>query len=329
MTRVVLGVLLAAALCGCGRGGAGALKQEYKMQVTVGPANHWGLGAAKFAELAKAKTNGKINIKPYYGSQLLKGAQLSSAQMVSSGAIDCALESTINLCPAFPELNVFSLPFFVDGHAQLDKLEAGATGRLLFTLLERKGLQPLAWGENGFRQLTNSKRPVKTPDDLKGLKIRVVGSPIFVDIYRALGADPINMNWGDAVVAFQQGAVDGQENPMGILISTQISKYHKYLTLWNYLADPLVLCWNKAEWDAFPGDIKQALTVAAVEACAYEKALARANLDGSVLKKEGMEMTIPDAPALAAFKKATAPVIDAWSAKIGPEVMAAAKADMR
>lgn len=190
---------------------AGEFKKEYKLQVTVGPSYYWGMGASKFSELVAEKTGGRINIKPYFGSTLLKGAQLKSAQMVAKGVIDCAYESTINISPVIPQANVFHLPFFVNTFENLDKIKAGRAGEAVFAAMERVGLKPLSWAENGFRQITNSKRAILEPKDLKGLRIRVVGNPLFMETYRALGADPVNMNWGDAQTAFQQGVVDGQE----------------------------------------------------------------------------------------------------------------------
>ncbi len=227
------------------------LKPEYRMQINVGPTTYWGMGATKFAQLVKQRTQGKVNVKPYFGSQLLKGAQLHSSQMVAMGSIDLAFESTINTAPMIPEMHVFSLPFFVNSFTNVDRLERGETGAQIFKAMEKKGLKPLAWGENGFRQITNSRHPIRNPQGLNGLKIRVVGSPIFIDIFRSMNADPINMNWGDAVTAFQQHIVDGQENPMGILLAVNINQYHRHVTMWNYVIDPLVLYWNKRQWDAF------------------------------------------------------------------------------
>lgn len=160
---------------------AGIYKKEYRMTLNVGPQFYWGMGAIKFVELVKQKTNGHINIKPYYGSALLKGAQLKSPQMVAKGVIDCAYESTINSSPVMPEMNIFFLPFFINNFENLDKIEHGETGKAIFKVMEKKGLVGLAWAENGFRQVTNSKRALKRPEDLKGLRLRVVGSPIFVD----------------------------------------------------------------------------------------------------------------------------------------------------
>lgn len=328
---------------------AETFKQEYKLTLNVGPTFYWGMGAAKFAELVKTKTNGQINVKPYYGSELLKGAQLQAAQMVAKGVIDCAIESTINIGPVIAEANVFNLPFFINTFENLDKMKAGKSGQTLFAAMEKVGLQPLGWAENGFRQLTNSKRAVNKPEDLKGLRVRVVGSPIFIDIFRQLGADPVNMNWADAVAGFQQGVVDGQENPVGVIVPLQVFQYHKYSTFWNYLVDPLIIYWNKEQWTAFPKDIQKAIKEAALEAGKFEQALCRAGLDGdksiNILKNEfkytmevpdpvkflegkGMTVTSLTPDQIKAFVEATKPIYDKWIPQIGQEIYNQAKADM-
>ncbi len=319
------------------------------MQVTVGPQTAWGQGAAKFAELAAEKTGGRIRIKPYFGSQLLKGAQLNAAQMVADGAIDLAFESTINTAPVIAELNLFSIPFFIQSHAELDRVENGEAGQLLFAAMRKKGLEPLAWGENGFRQLTNSKRPIRAPADLPGLKIRVVGSPLFIETFRQFGADPINMNWADAVTAFQQGTVDGQENPVNILVAVQIFQYQKHLTLWNYMADPLIIYWCRKDWDRFPPDIRRALSDAATEAGLFQKALSRVGLDGGVsleilknrfhtapeipdplryLREHGMEIVTLTDDEHRRFMAAARTVEEKWADKVGRAVYQAAQKDL-
>lgn len=328
---------------------AAKFKDEYKMTITIGPTFYWGMGAIKFSELVKEKTNGQINIKPYFGSALMKGAQLKAPQMVAMGAIDVAYDSTINASPVIPEMNIFSLPFFINTYENLDKLEAGETGKAIFEAMDKKGLVGLAWGENGFRQLTNSKHPVKSPEDLKGLRVRVVGSPLFVDTFRQLGADPVNMNWGDATTAFQQGVVDGQENPVGVLLPVQIYQYHKYITFWNYLVDPVVVYWGKKEWNKFPPEIQQAIREAAEESVRFEKALCRAGLDGEkslkILKEEfNHVMEIPDPikymeekgatittlteEELQKFIDATKPLYEKWVDVVGKDLYEKAKADM-
>ncbi len=341
LTAVLFGITAAAQ--------ADDFKKEYKMQVNVGPKFYWGMGATKFAELASEKTGGKINVKPYFGSALLKGAQLKSAQMVAKGVIDCAMESTINISPVIPEANIFHLPFFLNSFENLDKVKAGTAGKAVFDAMRAKRLEPLAWAENGFRQITNSKLAVTSPSDMKGLRIRVVGNPLFIDTFRALGADPVNMNWGDAVAGFQQGVVDGQENPVGILVPVQIHQYHSHVTLWNYLVDPLIFYWNQDQWKAFPKEIQDALLSAAREAGRFETALARAGLDGTTsvnilkdefnftmevpqplefMKEKGMTVSELTDEQREAFIAATQSVTDKWADKIGKDVVGKARADM-
>jgi len=332
-----------------GQSQAGDFKKEYKMQINVGPQFYWGMGALKFIDLVKERTNGQINIKPYWGSQLLKGAQLKSAQLVANGVIDMAMESTINISPVIKEANIFSLPFFINNFENLDKLEYGETGKAIFKAMDAKGLVGLAWAENGFRQVTNSKLAIRTPADVKGLRLRVVGSPIFIDTFRQLGADPVNMNWGDAVTAFGQGVVDGQENPVGVLVPVKIWTYHKYVTFWNYLVDPVIFYWNKKQWNAFPADIQKILKESAEEAAIYEKALCRAGLDGQksidllknrfdftmevpdpvkFMESKGVTVTFLSDDERNAFIKATKPLYEKWIPKIGEGLYKQALADM-
>ncbi len=325
-------------------------KKEYTMQVNVGPAYDWGVGAQRFADLVAEKTKGQINIKPYFGSSLLAGKQTNWYQAVADGAIDFVVDSTINASTVIRSLNLFSLPFFINTYENIDKIEKGKSGQRIIADVERGGVKFLAWGENGFRQLTNSKREVKRPEDLAGLKIRVVGSPIFIDIFKALGADSVNMNWADAVTAFQQGVVDGQENPKSVLTVVKIWEYHKYMTNWNYVIDPLIFGCNMQLWNQFPNDIKAAIQEAATEAAEYEKALARAWLDGEIslnlLKSKfkvsqlppepfgpaiakGMVITNLTSDQVKAFQEKTRSVYDKWIPTIGKDLYDLAVSDMK
>jgi len=323
-------------------------KSQYNLSVVVGPQFDWGRGAERFADLVREKTDGKINIKVFYGGQLFKGEQTSEFQLMARGGIDFAWGSTINWSPVIPQLNVFSLPFFVGNYERLDRLENSAVGDKLFDLMEQKGVKPLAWAENGFRQLTNSVRPVTKPADVKGLKIRVVGSPIFVDIYRELGADPVSMNWGDAVTAFAQGVVDGQENPAGVLAPVKIWEHHQYGTFWNYLVDPVVVGVSMNLWEQFPPDIQKAVREAAVETARWEKAMSRRGLDDgwgvqtvkeygtepeftdylAHLREQGMKVKVLDDAQQEKFREALQPVYDTWVPKIGEDLVEQARSAM-
>ncbi len=182
------------------------------------------------------------------------------------------------------------------------------------------------------------------------MRIRVVGSPVFIDIFRQLGADPVNMNWDNAVAAFQQNVVDGQENPVGILVPSKIWQYHKFITFWNYLVDPVIIYWNKEQWEAFSPDIQKAVLEAAQESARFEKALCRAGMDGGksimilrnefnytmefpdplkLFKENGMTVTFLTDAQIKAFREATRPVYEKWVPQIGQELYDKALADMQ
>lgn len=310
-------------------------KPEYKMSVVVGPTGPWGESAARFADAVKKATEGRINIKPYYSGQLFAGKQTNEFLLMKQGVIDFAVGSTINWSPTIKELNIFSLPFFFPNYKALDAVEYGEVGKRLFKIIEEKGVVGLGWAENGFRDLTNSKKPVKRPEDLEGLKVRVVGSPIFIDTFKAMGANPVSMNWGEALSAFQQGTVDGQENPVvSVIIPNKLWQVHKYMTAWNYAIDPIILGVSKQVWDSFDQKDRDAIRKVAEEVVKWQKKAAREGLDGSsaafeILKKNGMEVTILNAQQIKAFKDKTKPVYDKWSKEIGVDIVNAAEKDIQ
>jgi tripartite ATP-independent transporter DctP family solute receptor len=322
---------------------AAQFKDEYKLSVVVGPGFPWGAGAEKFVELVEDRTAGKVKIKPYFGGKLFAGKQTNEFAMLQQGQIDMAISSTINWSSQVKELNVFSLPFMYQGYDEIDAIYNGKTGAYILNLLEEKGVKAFGWGENGFREITNSKRPITSPDDLKGLRVRVVGTPIFFDTYNALGARPISMPWGSAINGFKQGVVDGQENPLlGVEIPVEIWNYHSYITLWHYLFDPLVIGINKEVWDSFDSKTQEIIEKSAEEALEYEQMLARMGLDDGTalnylkenneeklfsfedpikfIESKGMNVSILSSEQYQAFKDKTQPVRDKWRKIIGEEL---------
>ena len=228
---------------------------EYRLSTVVGTAFPWGKGGEIWGNLVRERTNGRINIKLYPGVSLVAGDQTREFTAIRQGVIDLAIGSTINWSPQVKELNLFSLPFLMPDYAAIDSLTQGEVGKDVFRILEKQGVVPLAWGENGFREVTNSKRPIRTPADMKGLKFRVVGSPLFNDTFSALGANPTQMSWADAQPALASGAVDGQENPLTIFTAAKLHTVgQKNVTLWGYVADPLIFVANKEVWASWtPG----------------------------------------------------------------------------
>jgi tripartite ATP-independent transporter DctP family solute receptor len=310
---------------------AASYKPEYKLSLVIGPQTAWGQAAVKFADLVRERTGGKINIKCYFAGQLFAGMQTNEFLITRQGIADFAVGSTINWSPTIKELNLFSLPFFFPDYRALDAVEAGEPGKTIFKIIEEKGVMGLGWGENGYRELTNSKRPVRKPEDLEGLKIRVVGSPIFIDTFRALGANPLSVNWSEALTALQQGTVDGQENPVvSIIIPYKLWEFNKNITIWHYTIDPLILGVSKETWNSFDPKDREIVAKAAREAMAWNKKEARKGLEGSteaidLLKSKGMEVVILTPKDVATFRAKTKSVYEKWIKEIGPRLVDSAE----
>lgn len=330
------------------------LKKEYKLSINVSDATPWGKGAAKFAELVKERTDGKVNIKVYWSSQLFAGKATNELFILRNGVADFSVSSLINWAPQFPKGNLFLLPWFIssmpDKYKALDAVTHGKAGEMLNAELGKMGIEIFGWGEQGARELTNNVHSIKTPEDIKDLKIRVVGSPLFIDIFTAIGANPMNIAWTEAITALQQNVVDGQENPINaIILPYKIYEFQKYLTEWSYTMDPLVYAANRKVWNSFPSDIQQIIRECAEEAGRYNIALARLGLDNGesleylkkinavpenmkdpfeALEEYGVTVTRLSAEDIKVFRKMVEPVYEKWVDKIGPDLVKAAEEDM-
>ncbi len=308
-------------------------RAEYRVSTVVGTAYPWGKGAQIWIDLVRERTQGRINMKLYPGVSLINGDQTREFSAIRQGVIDLAVGSTINWSPQVKELNLFSLPFLARDHAGLDALTQGEVGKRILQIVEKAGVVPLAWGENGFREVTNSRREIRTPADMKGLKFRVVGSPIFNDTFTALGANPTQMSWADAQPALASGAVEGQENPLHIFIAAKLHTLaQKYVTMWDYVADPLIYVANRDVWNAWTPADRDIVRAAALEAGKQEIAIARKGLSGndmSMLKEVealGVKVTQLTDAEKQAFEKAIQPVYDKWTKQIGVDLVKRAEA---
>ncbi|MDM0090090.1 MULTISPECIES: DctP family TRAP transporter solute-binding subunit [unclassified Variovorax] len=332
--RTLLGLALAATALGFTTGAMAqaAYKAEYKMSLVLGPPTPWGQAGQIWANLVKERTQGRINIKLYPGVSLIQGDQTREFSALRQGVIDMAVGSTINWSPQVKQLNIFSMPFLMPDYAAVDALTQGEVGAELFKIIDKAGVMPLAWGENGYREITNSKHPIKSPADLKGMKIRVVGSPLFADLFTALGANPTQMSWADAQPALASGAVDGQENPLFLFTVLKMHNVgQKFVTTWGYVADPLIFVVNKEIWASWTPADQAIVKQAAIDAGKQEIAIARKGLveaDKPVLKDiAGMGVTVTQLTPeeREAFVKATRSVYAKWRPTVGNDLMAKAE----
>ncbi|MFD2174031.1 DctP family TRAP transporter solute-binding subunit [Rhodobacter lacus] len=305
-----------------------ATAETLRLSQNTGDTTTWQKGAEKFGELIADATGGDIKVRVFPNAQLAGGDQMKQAEMVGRGAIDLVVSSAINVTPLVPEMAAFSLPYLYANYAQIDATTQGEPGKILAGILKEKGIIVLAWGENGFREVTNNVRPIKSPADMKGLRMRVAG-PMYIDVMNALGANPQQMQWSETLTALQQGVVDGQENPIGaVIIPQQVYEMQKYLTTWHYSYDPIFLGISQAKWDSFDEATKAKFQAAADQAMAYQREISREATASGVafLREKGIDVYEPSAEELAAFKAATQPAFDKWAQKVGPDLVSAFEA---
>jgi tripartite ATP-independent transporter DctP family solute receptor len=197
------------------------------------------------------------------------------------------------------------MPFQFPNHDVAETVMDGPAGNMLMDIFGGHKMQGLAWGANGFRQVTNSKREVRLPDDLKNLKVRVPGLELALAIFKAFGAVPITMSFADVFTALQQGTIDGQENPLSLIWSSRFFEAQKYCTMWNYMYDAVCFIANKGLWDGLSGADKKMFGQAAKEAMQFERQVVRGE-DKSLIKElegKGMKVTQLSPAELKAFKE--------------------------
>lgn len=331
LASMVVVVLTLGLLAGCS-GGAKDQKsepakeqkpvKELKMSVITSDTSAWYKAGLKFSNLVKERTNGQVLITVFPNGQLAGGNQVKELEMLQNGAIDFTFHSTILYTNIDPKFTVVSMPWLFNSTAEVDKFTRGDLGKELLSVLPAKGIIGLAWGENGFRQLTNSKRPVVAPEDMKGLKVRIPGIKMYTSIFTALGANPTVMNWGEVLGALQQGVIDGQENPLDVIVSGKIPEVQKHITLWNYSYDALILGMSKKAWDGFDAQTQQIIKKAAEEAADYEVKLNREN-DSSNLKKieEKLKVARLTPEQVAKFREKVAQVYSEYESVIGKDLL--------
>lgn len=276
--------------------GTPALAQDYtlRMHHPGAPGHPYTMGMERFQELLDEKTDGRIALDIFPNNELAAGSK--AIQAVQFGTVDIALESTMSMSNFIPEMGVINLPFlFPDRETAYAALD-GELGDKLEDLSEEGGLKVLAWCDNGFRNISNSKRPINTPEDVAGLKIRVPESEVFIATFEALGAIPTPMAFSELFTALQLGTVDGQENPNGHLIEFSLYEVQDYYAITNhiYTAEPIVV--TTEFFDGLEEDLQTALSESAIQACDYERELTAEKADGYLeqIKEQGIEVTTPD-----------------------------------
>lgn len=314
---------LAIILCGCMPAPVSDIPaRDWKMSVVTGEDSAWTRGARLFADLVKQRSSGRIQITVYPDAGLAGGNQVNELTMLQDGSINFTYHSNLLYSNLDQSFAAISMPWLFMDYSQVDAALSGAAGDELLKETEAFGIVGLAYGENGFRQLTNSKLAVRAPDDLHGLKIRIPDVELYKSIYTGLGATPITMSFPEVAGALRQGQIDGQENPIDIIVSSRLYEVQNYITVWNYSYDALILAINKKDWEGLPVSAQTIIRQAAIEASQEQARLSRdaARTRLSLLRDQGMIVTELTPDQVKAFRTATEPVYVEWSGKIEPGI---------
>jgi tripartite ATP-independent transporter DctP family solute receptor len=243
---------------------APALAQtNMKISISIAQNSHQGVAIDTFAKEVEKRTNGRYKVQPFYSGSL--GAERESVEAVQLGTLDLTFTSTGPVPNFVPEVAILDIPFLFRDYNHARSTLDGPIGQDLLQKFPAKGIVALAWGENGFRHMTNSKRAVNSPDDLKGLKMRTMENPVHIQAYKQFGIIPTPMAFTEVFTALQQGTVDGQENPLSVITSAKFDQVQKYLSLTGHVYSPALFLMNKAAWDKLSPADKQAFLDAAKE----------------------------------------------------------------
>ena len=278
----------------------------------------WADGGRKFGELMEKATGGKVKVNIYAADQLTNGNQSEGIQALMNGdPVQISMHSNLIYSAFDPRFNVVSLPFIYDSVEDADAKFDGEAGEKMKEILSEYGLHCMGIAENGFRELTNSVREVKSVDDMKNLKVRVAGSNLLMECYKRWGADATNMNCSETYTALQQNTVEGEENPLPAIDAASVQEVQPYCSMWDAIYDCLFFCINQDIYDSLTPEQQQVVDEAGQKAVEYERYINRSG-DEEIMsrweKSNGVTFTKKEDMDIDSFKKA-GDGIDAWFVK--------------
>ena len=288
-----------------------------KMNISVSQNSHYGAAVDTLAREVEKRTNGRYKIQNFYSGAL--GAERESIEALQVGTLDLTMTSTGPVPNFVPEVAILDIPFLFKDYAQARATLDGPIGQEMLGKFPAKGLVALAWGENGFRHMTNNKRQVMAPDDLKGLKMRTMENPVHMQAYKAFGIIPTPMAFTEVFTALQQGTVDGQENPLSVISAAKFEQVQKYMTLTGHVYSPALILMSKAQWDKLSAADKQAFSESAKEAVKANRARIDEDERKAVADLRSKGMTIVENVDKAKFQAALGPTFAEFGKKFGQE----------
>ena len=303
--------------------------KEWKLSTALGPAYPQGRAGEVWARLINERSHGRLAVKHFPGAALVQRDPGREFVALRDGAVDLAIGSASSWASHVKELNLIALPWLFPDRNALERTLKGDVGAKLSRQIEAAGIVPLAWAADGFRQLA-TKRPVRTPSDLSGLRLRIPISPLSNDLLSALGALPAGMSAADGRAALGRGALDGEV--LGVAAFGAARLYASgggHLLLWDAQADALIFAINRAVWEALPETDRELVRQAARDAALEAGTLARQQTDDAALAqlaREGALVTRLTPSGKEPFRSATRTVYDKWAAVVGEDLVRAAEA---
>jgi tripartite ATP-independent transporter DctP family solute receptor len=294
-----------------------AAQTTLKMNISLSENSHYGVAVDTFAREVEKRTQGRYKVQNFYSGAL--GAERESIEALQLGTLDLTMTSTGPVPNFVPEVAIFDIPFLFRDYAHARAVLDGPIGQAMLAKFPPKGLVALAWGENGFRHMTNSKHPVVQPEDLKGLKMRTMENPVHIQAYKAFGIIPTPMAFTEVFTALQQGTVDGQENPLSVIESAKLDQVQKYLTLTGHVYSPALILVSKAQWDKLSAADRQAFLDAAKEAVKADRARIDADERKAVADLEAKGMQVVAHIDKAKYQAVLAPTFVEFGKKFGQD----------
>ena len=287
-----------------------------------------GLGAKKFADLVEQKSGGKIKVRVFPGGQL--GGDLQNVSALQGGTLDLMVLNAGLLVGIVKDFAVLDLPFLFNTAEEADAVVDGPVGTKLFEKLPDKGLVGLGYFELGFRNVTNSKRPIVKAEDFQGIKLRVLQSPLFIDLFNTLGANTVAMPFPEVYTALEQRVIDGQENPVTVIFDTKFQEVQRYLSLTRHIYNAQSVIMGKKTWDKLSEEERKIVQASLNEAEAYQRQVSREKslqvLDD--LKKAGMQVNEVSPQEIARIREKIKPVVDKYAKEAGEPLMAEVNAEI-
>lgn len=296
-----------------------AAQTEVKIGYALAPDSHYGVAADKFEEIVTAETGDQFTFTHFPSSGL--GGEREVIEGLQLGTIEATIVSSGTLANFVPATGVFDVPFLFRDLAHARAVLDGPIGQDILAEFDNVGLVGLAWGEQGFRHITNNRNAIQTPADVAGLKIRTMENPVHLAAFNAMGAAPTPMAWPEVISSLQQGVIDGQENPLSVIVSAKLNEVQTYLTLSGHVYSPAMLLVSKPFWDGLDDTQKAAFEKAATEAATAMRGYVD-NVEASgveTLKERGMEVNALSAEEKAAFQTSIQSAYDGYYETYGED----------